>query len=420
MMNKKAIIALVIGLCLVVVGGVLGVFGYYQGGMESFKTKDSANVQVITSEDIVEERSDDVDAFTGLDIDLDYDFVEVVHGDKYNITMKNQVEKAMPTYSVSDGILTVRSAATDYWLNFQFDSTTSRLESGIIITIPQDAEMADVTIVKDGGKLTLTDLALDNLYIENEYDEISLTDITANTLTVAGTWPAISLNGIKAATADFQDFETMTAENIEGDLWTLETSDSAEDSVVKNANVKDLSIISEYGAITVDGVTGDKLSIDSGNGKTTVSNAAVGVGNITGEYGGISIDGFSGDDLTISNSDGDIAAKGLKLGDLAVTNEYGAANIAESETQKLTAACDEGLTLSGAFLGISDITSEYGDIEMTVNGKEADYGYSLRSEYGNVSVNGDSIEGKLTVRNITGNDITCNSSDGNIVLKFAE
>ena len=52
-MNKKVLVTVIVGLCLFIIGGVLAGVGYARGGVDEFKTKDKANMLIISEKDII-------------------------------------------------------------------------------------------------------------------------------------------------------------------------------------------------------------------------------------------------------------------------------------------------------------------------------------------------------------------------------
>lgn len=377
-MNKKVVITIIVGVCLIVFGGLLALFGYFQGGFDSLTSKDSDRVRVISKEDIIEEKTEELPEFTSMDMDLMYGPVEIIRGDNYSITFINYIEDFIPSYQVEDGVLKAADTSGSAF-NMQIN-TTFTAENKVVITVPQDGEITDITLKTDGGEVTMADLTLNNLNIVNSYDDVVLTNINCASLTFKGDWTDLELNTVSAGTANISGIENLKTNGLHGDLWTIEAEDGT--VALNTAEIGDVTITSDYGDVLLDGFTGAALSINGSDSSMEMVNSTVDAGVIKSEYGDV--------------------------------------KISDSETKGLQITTEGAINLSGTFLGTSEIIGEYEDIKVSVNGKEADYGYSLKTEYGTSTINGEKVEGSYTVRSATGNQINCTSSDGDITLNFQD
>lgn len=375
-MNKKVVIAIIVGVCLIVAGGLLALFGYYKGGVTLFSSEKSNHFQVISDEDVIKEKTEELAEFTAMELDLTYGPVEIIRGDNYSIAFKNYIEEFIPSYQVEDGLLKAVDPSSNF-LNLQIN-TSFTTENRTIVTVPQDAEITDITLQTDGGTVAISDFTLNNLNIVSSYDDAVLTNIDCANLTFEGDWTGLELNTVSAGQANISGIETLKTNDLHGDVWTIATEDGT--ASLNAAEIGDLSIASDYGDIEVNGFSGSKLSLKGNDG-----------------------------DMQIADSTIEAAV---------INNEYGAVKISNSETKALQITSDGGINLSGTFLGTTEVNTDYGDIKMSVNGKETDYGYSLKSEYGTSSVNGEKVEGTYTVRAATDNQINCTASDGDIILNF--
>ena len=398
-MNKKVLVTVIVGLCLFIIGGVLAGVGYARGGVDEFKTKDMANMRIISEKDIIKENSEDLPDFSGLDIKGDYGYIEVVKGDSFNVKFNNYITETMPSYKVEDGILTITYQEHSNWFGLNFDATAAAVKNGMVITVPQDAELAEAKVTSEGGGVKIADNTFTSLYIDSGYDTTNLTNVTCENLTYVGDWSKLELTSVKSQKAEISGIDDFEAQDIEGGAWSLEAEDGGSGFSLENAKLDSMNITGYY-----------TLNLQNNNITTLAVNSS---------YGDVNIDGLNGDKLEITSSDGQVDVNKAVVGSASIKSDYGPVIMSESETKalKITAA-DSDIDLMGNFLGTSEIDTDYGNITMVITGAEKDYGYSLKTEYGTSEVNNETIDGALIVRSDTDNQINCNTSDGNITLNF--
>jgi uncharacterized membrane protein len=136
----------------------------------------------------------------------------------------------------------------------------------------------------------------------------------------------------------------------------------------ENTDFKKVNIVTEYGDISLDNLMCDNVQISNACGNVNVSNSNFKSSSIEMDYG-------------------DFYACKTNLGDSNFKLECGDLQIEESQT------CD------------MNIDAEYGDINISLlNSENAKYGYDIKTELGDLRLNGEKYEDTTNVVNINESD----------------
>lgn len=119
-----------------------------------------------------------VDTFEKISFDVDLSEIEIRTGNDYRISYKC-TENLIPEYEVKNGILQVTQTSK----NPHFPKRNGNDNCTIIITIPQDASLLDITGYCDLGDVELNNLTADNISITCDLGEIVLSNVSATSIT---------------------------------------------------------------------------------------------------------------------------------------------------------------------------------------------------------------------------------------------
>ena len=102
-MNKAAKIIVIIALCLIGVGAVISAAGFFSGARYGFYLDADGFHLAETSEEISEKAQKvEVDAFTSMDIKVDFGEVKWVASDHYGLEYMESSPHGMMDYHVED------------------------------------------------------------------------------------------------------------------------------------------------------------------------------------------------------------------------------------------------------------------------------------------------------------------------------
>lgn len=170
--------------------------------------------------------------------------------------------------------------------------------------------------------------------------------------------------------------------------------------IPEGAQLKDATIKTAMGDIDMQDFAVDTLDIRANMGSVTVGNADVINGTLKLDMGDLSLNGIAADKLDMTLSMGDVEAYGVTTEkELTVVNHMGK------------------IVLEGTLRGRVEATDNMGDISITTDLPESDYGYDLKTSMGSVEVDGNDHDDKASRSGGT-HTITADNSMGDIEIYF--
>lgn len=221
------------------------------------------------------------EAFTGIDIDVALTDVEFRHADDYGVSLEWHYSQAEIMYELSGGRLTV-------WMprKGNFNVTGSYREGKVIVYLPEDAQLGDVTISNSMSDVTMAGYSMDSLNVNNSMGAVELSGLRANTMDLEnsmGELNAQSCNVSDSIYASNSMADILLSGNLRGDI-TLENSMGAIElrtDVEKRSFGYDLN--TSMATVTVDGEDFDEdASKGGGDYYITASNS---MGDISISFG---------------------------------------------------------------------------------------------------------------------------------------
>lgn len=217
--------------------------------------------------------------------------------------------------------------------------------------------------------------------LENEYLEIYV--------------PQDTLLDAIALSSDFSDLflKDIHAKNI-----LLESEHS--DIYLVNSSASSVTINSQHGEIDAEQLTGENLSLESAYGDVSMTDIKIEKdADFTLKNGSLELENASFYSLEVNSDFGDMEASGILCNSVDLSFKNG-----NCEMEKLTA---DTIT----------ITSAYGDIALELTAPVKDYNCDIRSEYGDIYLDGENIEDRLLrTSSDSSKQITAESKNGNIAI----
>ena len=240
-----------------------------------------------------------------------------------------------------------------------YDSTQARA----------DAEVKGIkyTIEQTGNTVTLKYLLPDSMNFNNKMNVVDFIVTVPNEITVdiKGNMGEVSVADTKGDIAIDYDFGGVTVENIEGALH-VETNNGEVNASSIDAGNKDLDLNSEFGAITLKAANGNDITIDSNSGAITL-NGVRATGNITiqTDFGNTSFENGSADSLNIDTNNGAVALTKVSIGkDIKVQDEFGEIELQQAMADSYDIHTNSGSITVDGVKGKLKAHTEFGGIKI--------------------------------------------------------
>lgn len=326
------------GLLLSVLGWVFG--GRFNGiGYQPGKglTVYSANSYGASGEgpSVHSDTINDLEAFTSLDIKLDYADITIQPSDHYGLEYQ-LVAWNPPVIEAKDGQLIVRDGKRNNVSQVNFLSGYNMVFSGswpsakeyVTIYVPADTHFTSLYVSTSSGATKISGLQAKELTMVNDYGDVSLSDITCANM------------DMKLSSGKFK------AENLKGD--SLKVSNDYGDCSLEN---------SAFTAAT-------DFSLSSG--KLKIKDSSLGLFTADSDYGDIDLNEISASDASLKLSSGDMTADAFRFSNLAVKSDYGYVDISPASSESYG----------------YDLKTDYGEIKVADH-KLGEAYYTFEKEYEN-------------------------------------
>ena len=138
--------------------------------------------------------------------------------------------------------------------------------------------------------------------------------------------------------------------------------------------------------------------------------------DIINKYGDTSLERINTDRLDIEASDSRITMMDLVSKNISVVNNYGSIKSSAVAADSLSVEQSDGTCdIKMADIKNGTFINKYGDIKLELAGTETEYNYDLTMKYGNIRLNGRSLEGEdLREHNGAEKNIIMTANDGSM------
>jgi len=171
------------------------------------------------SSDKLTEATITTDAFTSVELDADAGNFSIVYGDNYSIYY-NLPEKLVPTYTIENKTLKIKSTGKHFAFNF-FGNSSGKYS--ITLTIPKDTVLDSTSLDISAGDIDLKNIAFNSLFIDTSAGNVNIDKVTAENLEIDTSAGNINLDNVtvKNLKADTNagniDSRNLKAESIKAD-----------------------------------------------------------------------------------------------------------------------------------------------------------------------------------------------------------
>ncbi len=320
-----------------------------------------------------------------------------------NKTLKVDAEKPITLKVLTDsGSVTVTGGDVETVqvnvVKTAYDSTQARA----------DAEVKTIkyTIEQTGNSITLKYVIPDSMNFSNNVNRVDfvVTVPSETTVTTDSNMGEVSVSGV-TGTVDIQnDFGDVTVDNIEGAV-SVNTNSGEVNATAIEAGSGNISLDSQFGAITLKNANGNDVTIDSNSGKITLSEVRA-KGDVTSQtdFGNTSFENGSAASLNIGTNSGAVTltkvqvSKGIKVddqfGDIDLDQANGASYdlhtnsgsiTVDGAKGKLTAHTEFGnIEIRNAVAVTVDISTNSGTVEFA--GSLGAGPHNVKSDFGQIDI----------------------------------
>lgn len=223
-MNKTAKIILIIAICMIPAGILVTMLGVSMGGKIGWSLNLSEGKITVSSDAVT--KTEDLDDFDSLELEISTADVNIMRGDAYRIEYKTQEGKE-PVITQENGKLTIRQPSMGFVMfNFGFANEGNEYT----ITVPDSGKQIDLN-----AKISTGDLMLDRIKVSGRVDastsDVLLNDIDGDELSV--TVSAGDINGDKVRVSDI---------NLNGSTSDIEMLRLMSDKVYAHTSTGDIDI----------------------------------------------------------------------------------------------------------------------------------------------------------------------------------
>jgi len=362
------------------VGIILAVVGIVFGGNLNGSYFDIHGFHVYSGEyTLIEERN--ISAISDIDIDILEIDVEIVEADDYGYELYSRKESVFST-SYEDGRFVVEQsrAFRDFHLSlFQFDFLTRK--EYLRIYLPLDAQLNTARIRNSSGRLKVSRLRCNNLYVHHGSGGVRINDVEA------------------AAAVDIRNSSgSIHIDNLQCN--NLRVQESSGSMNISNLKVDDfVNITGSSSSMRINYVECKDFYIRQSSGNVYIHN--IEANNVTG-----------------INGSGDIELGNGKATNFSFTLSSGKLHASEMESGNLQVEIMSGNTrVSGIFTGDTIIQSRSGNVNIEVNGSEQQYNRNVRTSSGDLRIN-NVRTGMGSVNFNAENSMDVKTTSGNIHITF--
>lgn len=189
--------------------------------------------------------------------------------------------------------------------------------------------------------------------------------------------------------------------------------------VPKDAKFSDILIVNNFGDIRLGEMKVDKMDILSTDGDIIIKDLQSNDLTIENQFGDITGSKIKTVNLQVEMNDGDAVFDDLDASSTVFNNEFGDLTFRNIMTHGLALKSNDGdIDIQGMLFGKSQIHSSFGDITLKLLNKESELSYSIRTDFGDISVNDNEYENKATNKTNTEHELDIDSNDGDVQIVF--
>ncbi len=347
------VLMIVTGLMLSAVGYLLGGRVWGIGLNQSGIWVNSPNITGGEGCHYVKETKE-LDAFTGIDADIDFGDLIIELSDHYGISY-NVPEDCRFDVTVEDGVLKVVKknreglGIQNNYVAMGSSIMGNRRENAYVkISIPAGLEFDTVRLVNECGAVTAAEFWAKSLTVEADFGNVELKQVSGGAAQI------------------FLESGKLTLTGAAQDSLAIRNQFGA--AVLSDVSAQTAEITMESGDFLAEASDLGELVLVQGFGEVRLADVSLADTSITNESGMIRFDDVTAGELEVKSSFGDVDGE-------RVTARSGSMEV-ESGT----------CTLRALDIPVLAIESDFGDVNLELIGAAEEYTYDLATEFGNVEV----------------------------------
>ena len=189
--------------------------------------------------------------------------------------------------------------------------------------------------------------------------------------------------------------------------------------VPKDSKFSDISLVNKFGDIRLVEMAVDKMDIYANDGDIVIKDLQSNELTIENGFGDITGSKVKTAKLHVEMNDGDAEFNGLEAASTVFNNKFGDITFKDFLSQELTIKSNDGdIDIQGKLLGNSSIHSSFGDIDLKLSNKESELSYTIRNQFGDISINDNNFDAKATHKANSEHRLDIVSNDGDVQVDF--
>ncbi len=385
------------------------------------------------------ENEDTLDAFTNIDIGIDYSDITIVPSDHFGISYTTNIyntgnKNPNLEYEVRNNTLYLTTANYSKVNVTIFGSSTGKhLDHIITIYVPEDTQLDSLNAHVDSGAITCKDFSAKNVDIKASYgtldleymeietaniklpsEEGNIKDCSFESLTLSGEYDSLYMENVQVAQETNFHLKSMNFELRNSMFNTLKYNSEYGSLIMKNVKVAgdvimdsdslqfDLSnskfgnfeYKTEYGYINIDDFSAEDINIKGDSTKLTMyevtSSKTI---NLNTKYDSLDMENCFAEEIIIKTDSTKVAMVGLSSNTLNLNTKYDSARMENCTIEDIITKGDSTkMTMTGLAFSNLQMEQKYGDIEIQPITPIEDYSYDVATKYGKISIGGNKMD----------------------------
>lgn len=405
-MEKKKFKIVTAAVILIGVGLLFVLGAYPLGGRPVYAV---GSFGVVTWKDVLEGRSEKLktvslektrlDSFQNIELSSDFGDILIEEGEDFYLEYFFANTNTTPFYEVKDHTLTFKkgsevaagSNGEFYFINMGIggmhgmgviaSNENDGKENYIKLYLPANYSLDDVTLRNSNGSISWKESGTARqCLVENDFGDITLGKIKCKNLEINLSNGELNMSGIEAEgkiSAEV-DFGRSVLENVSGPELKIQNSNG--DTEIKQLKTEKLAQFSDFGNVTLEDITCGTAQLQNSNGSLWIGGSKFQDFKSESDFFHIFLEDSVVTAAVFENNNGEIRAERAEFDALEISNEFG-------------------------------------DVELSLNGQEEQYFYQLECEYGDIILNGEDCGEKFKWNKSAGKILSVKNSNGAIEIQ---
>lgn len=355
---KKSKIFVMIALCFMAMGLVVGGLGFILGGRPGFYINASgihaANSNDPDSVRILEKT--ELNAFTKLDIQVSFADIRIIPADSYYLEYRLMDHGKEPAYGVKDNTLKLtefEEKGTNSFFNFftssgvNFFSINSSDSFYVNLYVPQDVYFEWVHLSNNSGNMKLDNISAKELVLDLSFGNLDMENFEGDTFEATLSSGNVTAGAINCQSVNIvNSFGNISIDKIKAD--TADITLSSGNLYTENMDAKTLTVQNSFGEVTFDTLINSSGEISLSSGNFEAGNAVLGFIDIDNSFGDVDIRLKDSPDQYSLNLGTDFGDVRLKDGSKKGRENVGSSYVADrNDDNEINVYCSSGdITIS--------------------------------------------------------------------------